>query len=225
MLESDEGFDDFFYNQSNINKFLKTAILGKSGEEISLTGFYNSSDGGKLNKTKYYKVPNSSKRIIFVDGVGVGNFVNEVVAEDNGKAEVQGISILDDPADSILRALIRDLQNKKGIDLKERTLSRIKEYTVKMWEWIYKDVRDTKHIVFNDSLEILENNMKLLLDSDKSLTKEIIFKGILDGIEEFEKQKIREQNDNDKKWSNKIHLAKQFSSKLVENLRKRLNVE
>lgn len=217
MAENRKNFQKNFYTGEILRNFLSQIAQGKYGEQVSEEGIYNRKDGGKLNGKIDFKIP-KEKYLLMLEGFNSTKYAKEVENNNPETVDHFDLVILDDPAESLARALFRDVSDKnKQVDLENRMIERLKEYS-HMWVDIFKNIRKADYIIFNnkassainylfeDYLELTGNSREEVLEVLKLAEKK------------FNQEKFAE-NEN-RKFPIRSSLVKHFVNKLRERMNK-----
>ncbi len=208
MPENWDHFKHLFYDEGSLKSFLKKIINGEPNETITQEKVYNH-DTGKFDGTVSITVPNE-KFVLFLEGVNATEYVKDTV-KDSENVHTVNFTVLDDPAESIMRACLRDVIVNENIDLKKILIARIKEYS-HMWRWMFKNIQDCDKVIFNNNafVAVPEQLKHFIHTSEK--TYDDILKIVNIALEEFSSQKLQDSS-----------LKSEIVKKFCETLMKRIN--
>jgi 2-phosphoglycerate kinase len=219
MPESWKNFKNNFYNHDKLQEYIDKIFNGSPDEIISEKGVYDRSHGGKLNGTTCFKIPRK-KFVLVIEGVNATDYLKNA-HKNKQNIETLNIVVLDDLAESFLRAIFRDVNTKK-VGLRERIVFRLKEYS-QMWRFIVKNLKDSDIVVLKNNISDVTHSSLVSFMEKSGQTKEEILTKIKDAEEEFEKQKF-ETNKN-KKFLIKSPKIKKYLGILEKWINKKISRE
>lgn len=154
MTSSWKNFQKMFYNFEKLESLVRDICTQNPGNEIIAKNTYlrfkNGKPHGKLDGEETIKIP-YEKFTLLLDGVNSIEYAQKL--RNVPETELFKFFVLDDPAQSILRATFRNCI-KKHIELDDTFERKLKEHFY-MWIWMLQNINDADMIVFNKANDVL----------------------------------------------------------------------
>ncbi len=158
MLASPEAFREGFYDENLIYRYLSQIVVKHPNQTARVEGTYQKiKDVRSKDGVEEITIP-EGKLVLLVDGVNAGYHVQQIA--DAPWVDVASYFVFTDPANSLLRATLRDIKNDKTKSIESVLFNRIREYQL-LWRWMRDEMQWADHIVVNiDGPQILARQIR-----------------------------------------------------------------